>query len=288
MITPKAQLIAQKINQLCGIDISKGWPDDMSFQLVTKILFYGLAIDKRAAFVEALELATLNGEIPARREGYHEYEYPMSGGKQKQLLQQNEILKLELELKLDLKPKAKRVAISTHNSQAIVLYEHAKLIIGTRSIGETWEWGKCNEIHINWHYTLQDLIDWFARVEEEPTEFLNAWISSKKNIEVKEIKTNMTNNLAAPRTEQCLPNFPGRQDTLALVIRDTVEKFIANHKSCPNRQQIWGMLRVNPVTGYDVKQATDRGEEALLIDGELIARSAFDKRWERYTLPKKI
>lgn len=78
-----------------------------------------------------------------------------------------------------------------------------------------------------------------------------------------------------------------RQNAWADVIDDMTKEFYKTHRYKPNEEQAWGALCKNPPPGYQItigKSTYHHGEDVLEMPGvRALSRSAFKKRWGRYT-----
>ncbi|MDP2201775.1 MAG: hypothetical protein Q8K07_07135 [Methylicorpusculum sp.] len=84
-----------------------------------------------------------------------------------------------------------------------------------------------------------------------------------------------------------LLNAPSRQDDWFDLIVDMTKSYFAEFGSLPNEAQAWGRLWTNPPTGYAIETGMDKGEDCLKIPGKNpLSKSAFLKRWKKYTADK--
>jgi hypothetical protein len=121
------------------------------------------------------------------------------------------------------------------------------------------------------------------------------WANACTEVRLPEAKDVPRGPLAAPKppvadggasispTEDCLPSRPRRKNAWYEVIEESTSKFVETHGHCPNEAQAWAQLCENPPDGYGIRTGDDRGEDAILMGDKPLSRSAFAKRWERYT-----
>ncbi len=76
---------------------------------------------------------------------------------------------------------------------------------------------------------------------------------------------------------------PSKVDDWFLAIRDTVNRFVAEHGRFPNETEVWTQLRTHPPASYGITAGRDYGEDAVFMEGTPLGRTAFKKRWKRYT-----
>lgn len=77
---------------------------------------------------------------------------------------------------------------------------------------------------------------------------------------------------------------PSRQDTWYEVIESAVKSYLGEYEQMPTKAQVWQRLCETPPHGYSVKTGKDKGEPCLCMTTEKpLSRSAFYKRWEKYT-----
>jgi hypothetical protein len=80
---------------------------------------------------------------------------------------------------------------------------------------------------------------------------------------------------------------PLRKDSWFLVIDDMTKVFFSKHQKLPNDAQAWVQLTTVKLDGYEIKTGEDTGEACLFMNGvKLLSRSAFNKRWKKYTANK--
>ncbi|MBL1265728.1 hypothetical protein [Candidatus Methylomicrobium oryzae] len=81
-----------------------------------------------------------------------------------------------------------------------------------------------------------------------------------------------------------LLNEPSRKDDWFQVIDDMTRAFHTDFKILPNEVQAWGKLCEKPPAGYEITTSTCNGEDYLKMPGApLLSRTAFAKRWAKYT-----
>ena len=82
-------------------------------------------------------------------------------------------------------------------------------------------------------------------------------------------------------------NAPLRKDSWFLVIDDMTKVFFSKHQNLPNDAQAWVQLTTVKLDGYEIKTGEDTGEACLFMNGvKPLSRSAFNKRWKKYTANK--
>ena len=84
-----------------------------------------------------------------------------------------------------------------------------------------------------------------------------------------------------------LLNAPAKQDDWFNVIDDMTKSYFREYGKIPNCTQAWGWLSADGLEGYCITAGTDRGEKCLIMPGvNPLSKSAFSKRWEKYTANK--
>lgn len=84
-----------------------------------------------------------------------------------------------------------------------------------------------------------------------------------------------------------LLNIPGKVDAWFRAIDDMTRNFQIQSAVIPNETQAWVSLMKAPPTGYEITTGMDKGEDCLLMPGEkLLSKSAFSKRWKKYSAIK--
>jgi len=77
-------------------------------------------------------------------------------------------------------------------------------------------------------------------------------------------------------------NPPARRDEWFYIIEETMWRYMKNNGSFPSAIKAWVSLWENPPQGYGISTGTDRGEDALLMGEEILSKSAFKKRFQRW------
>ena len=80
-----------------------------------------------------------------------------------------------------------------------------------------------------------------------------------------------------------LLNTPSRIDDWFTVIDDMTRAFHAKHGKMPNEPQAWNTLRTSPPEGYKITTGKISGDDCLIMEGANLSKSAFKKRWKKYT-----
>lgn len=84
-----------------------------------------------------------------------------------------------------------------------------------------------------------------------------------------------------------LLNTPAKKDDWFEVIDIMTKAFHLEHGVMPNKAQAWGRLSAVGLVGYVITVGTDKGEACLNMPGaKPLSRSAFFKRWAKYTANK--
>lgn len=84
-----------------------------------------------------------------------------------------------------------------------------------------------------------------------------------------------------------LLNIPSKIDSWFQVIDDMTRAFYRQYTKIPNETQAWGQLWETPPEGYKITTGTDKGEDCLNMPGvSNLSKSAFSKRWAKYTADK--
>ncbi|MBI2790897.1 MAG: hypothetical protein HYX61_02965 [Gammaproteobacteria bacterium] len=294
MITPKQKRMVQNFKRVLSTDVSNGFPDEFTYKQICRLLMNHYNRDDFLAIASALEHATLNKEINARRAGYHEYDYPRGSGKPQNPLEPDEILALELEainILLLSKTEKQNRNQKYQNKQLQTLYEIAPLAIGKQFLEMTKNLDPIfqNLLQINWYYKAKDLKEWLEQVDEEPGELLQSWFSEKCFVEDKANEGGDLQETSSLSFEKFMPGFPKKQEPgiKAIVIRAAVKEFISKNKRYPAKEEIWVQLEKTPPSIYTTKVTKHNGEKAIIINGtSTLGLGAFRKAWGRYTFPK--
>lgn len=86
-----------------------------------------------------------------------------------------------------------------------------------------------------------------------------------------------------------LLNAPERLDDWFEAISDMAEAFYKEFGSLPNEPQAWGRLSTMPPEGYSIKPGTNNGMDNLEMPGTApLTKSAFSRRWKKYTANKSL
>jgi hypothetical protein len=80
-----------------------------------------------------------------------------------------------------------------------------------------------------------------------------------------------------------LLNTPSRIDDWFTVIDDMTRAFHAKHGKMPNDPQAWNTLWTSPPEGYKITTGKISGDDCLIMQGASLSKSAFRKRWKKYT-----
>ncbi len=85
-----------------------------------------------------------------------------------------------------------------------------------------------------------------------------------------------------------LLNVPERQDDWWHAISEATRDFYKEFRKLPSTSQLWGQLHQKPPHGYMITSGKDKGEDCLCMPGvnKPLSRSAFNKRWDKYTANK--
>jgi hypothetical protein len=117
---------------------------------------------------------------------------------------------------------------------------------------------------------------------EEKLNQLNQASSSAKSD-----KTKATPSSSSDFEFSGLLNIPAKKDSWFDVIEDMTKSFYSQFNKIPNEAQAWAQLYKNPPEGYEITSAKDKGEDCLNMSGvKLLSKSAFSKRWAKYTADK--
>jgi len=290
MTSPKEHFVAQKVKKLINIDILKdGWPDELIFQNILQLLFHNIDKNMQMAFTAALEEATLKGEIPVRREGYHEFEYGGGGPKQKRILLIDELHYIEQSLET----KDHRVDLRGREYNEGYLYECAEVAIGTRLIDSTAKFRIkfiiCNRIQIDWNYKSQDIKAWLIKVDAEPGELLQAWFSATSCIKDVEEDKGIEKLVEPLEFKSFMPNFFNvyEPDSIAVAIKVEVEKFILENKRYPDKKEIWVKFQSGSSSPTPAEIKSFQKKRKIIINNfDELDYDNYRKRWDRYTCPK--
>jgi hypothetical protein len=86
-----------------------------------------------------------------------------------------------------------------------------------------------------------------------------------------------------------LLNIPLRADNWFSVIDEMTKTFYSEHRKCPNEAQAWGQLCTSPPIGYTItmgKKSVSNEDCLKMLGVSQLTRSAFKKRWKKYTANK--
>lgn len=293
------RLLRKRVKNLIGHDISKGWPDELSFLQITKLYSDGKDKEKIDIFTEGLEEATFNKEIEARKLAHLRYHCQSAGEWKKHQLETQEIEKVECAYKLKEKHK-----IFNENYLIFRLLNSAEVRLNLKpfDIYKPIALYSENYITLDWFYSAQVLNLWLEAVGELPNELLSAWFKSK-DVCLKIVEREASKPSKKLCVDEFVPGFPQKKpNTIALVILHVINVFMAEHNFRPLPDQVWNILFNNPPEGVVVKpMAKDekggwhllgslpehkRIEVGIEIEGKRIRYKPFCRRFLKYTRTK--
>ena len=120
----------------------------------------------------------------------------------------------------------------------------------------------------------------------EPKIFIN-WAHSKE-YEIPEPLLHLLDEVEESGSKktfsELFPNFPERQDEWHGSIKEMIYKFKKEYGQFPNKNQAWSYIWKNPPGKYGITTGKDIYKEVtLLMGGKCLSKSAFNKRWDRWS-----
>lgn len=289
MKSPKDFLLINKARDL-GIDITNGWPDELSFHKIVELQCDDKDSDTKDAFIKALQESTFDQKIEVHREGYHLYDLHQSGDWQKEPLQAAVIKEVERASRMKEQHKISGLFLSFGGQLAL---SSAKVRLNLEPVDlyqltELYEEHQKNYIVLNWFYSAHALSLWLEAVGELPSELLSLWFIEKGCLRSNVPSIGDSNNLKEHLDIRALfINFPSRVDVIADAIFAATRLFIKEYKEYPLQNQLWIYLSKSPRIGFEINKLPSN-KKILLIEGEELERETFRTRWLAYTKGSKV